>query len=640
MGNYLTGGVVPVSTISPLPPNLPAAPLIQHDRPARILKDKPTNKVHRAPSLKRSKSPHTTKNSPHPKANLPTTSTNIVSPPPPLPTAILHSSLSNIFPATSPRMVSYSPHPLSFSDSSIPSVTNPTFIGVSQDSTKFKNIQSPKKHRAESKRKTMHATTNSNTPNIIQFNNNGALHTSTTLNQTTEIYPTTTTTTTTSTTESSSQAIPSGLLHEHVSMDNKPKMISPKQEHEFGNPFLNNYGNSFNSSVNTTFNNNNDTTVTAANGNSANNNGFNNNNNLSSTTNTTSSNTNNANTTNTGLANNNNKKAHSNYPNNFSPLATNMAYYNYLNAMQHMYMPHPLMYCEPIAIHDPSVRVIDNSAPNAEDPPSYPQANPSNDLYSCLYNFNNNNNSNPNNNNNTSAYNTYSRSTTPPANNASYNIYNYSNLYNNMYEYPNYTSTNARAYNPAYMGAYGYLEAQPEGAKYNEKADYTSKGHRSKRSKSSKRNLDSDDEDERRKSRKSKSRSHSNLSDHSNHSKHSKHKSNSSHHSSHSSHSRHHHHHPHESEDDELPDYDIQQFSSPSKAGSNPPSPYLVATKQKKANLFENTPKIKIGESSGAKTKISKLGKKLLQVVGLDWRVAPFVSLHSHSLIFYEYYLF
>lgn len=660
-------GVGHVSTISPLPPQLSTAAEIQHhDRPARILRDKPTNKVHRAAIPKRSKSPHN--NSARvplgPYSNRATTPTNIVSPPPPLPTpTLLHSSLSNIFPSNS-RKESYPANPLSHSDSYIPNITasssNNTLNqpNITPASSNFANLaHAPTKRKSsDSKRRrgsSSHANranpanpvnlanpanhanpnnpANPNPNNLANLGHRGnpasnALYNTNNAMSNSGLFTTSNTTTSTARSTPLNQTVeiyPLSLTNsETINQDenmkqqgeHKSTLAIPKQEPDT-------FANSHAFSTPTT------TTTTTSTTSTNNNNSFNNSGDAN-------------NMVHNNIMNNNARKMVANYP--FAVMPNSLAYYNYFNGMplQHMYVsPHPLMYqSEATPLHDPNVRIIDNNpsvnqGATNEVPTSYQQPNLTNpnDIYSYLYFNNNNNNNNAIGYNNTAYGNNnnphpYAR-TTPPPDASPYNIYNYSNLYNNMYEYPNYTSNNARNFSQgqAYMNTFGGFAEQSNPEQHPSYAtegtyreDYTEKrterSHRSKRSKRSTR----DSDDESRKSRKSKSRSRS------------KHKSSTRH--SHPS-------------DDELPDYELLEFSTPNKgtAYNGPPSPYLVATKPKKANLFENTPKIKLGEPEGAKTKISKLGKKLLEAVGLDWSVAPFVSfflsLLSFLSIFYFFFL-
>jgi hypothetical protein len=67
---------------------------------------------------------------------------------------------------------------------------------------------------------------------------------------------------------------------------------------------------------------------------------------------------------------------------------------------------------------------------------------------------------------------------------------------------------------------------------------------------------------------------------------------------------------------------EIPKGEGPLFSALTPPISPAPSTKRTKAstNLFENTPKIKIGEVRSGNTKISKLGRKILEVVHLDWR--------------------
>jgi hypothetical protein len=233
--------------------------------------------------------------------------------------------------------------------------------------------------------------------------------------------------------------------------------------------------------------------------------------------------------------------------------------------------------------------------------------NPSNDLYSNLYLYSFNN-SIYNSNNNTT---TYSRTTPNPDISAAYDLYSYNNLYlNNMYSgYPSRQYTTASTYHShksaSSYDSQAYRNGNDSFDENDDDEDYRAERSHSKSfSKRSKRRSGDDDE-YRKPSRKSKSRR----------SKRSKQLS------------------PLYTEpmrgsaELHATSSEIPKGEGASPAAFTPPLSPALGTKRAKAsaNLFENTPKIKIGEAQGGNAKISKLGKKMLEAVNLDWHT-PYES--------------
>lgn len=238
-----------------------------------------------------------------------------------------------------------------------------------------------------------------------------------------------------------------------------------------------------------------------------------------------------------------------------------------------------------------------------------PMVNPSNDLYSNLYLYSLGNNIYNNNNNNAANY----ARTQPMAdiNPAYNNLYSYNNLYlNNMYGgYPTYP---IRQYSTptyhshkitnnyetqAYRTSSESLDENYDDEDYGDRPFSKSFAKRSKR-------RTTENDDLRKPLRKSKSRNRSKR-------------------------------HKQPQTYEEAPLHDSVELNTtittssdlPKVEGTSPAAltPPLSPARRAKAsaNLFENTPKIKIGDVPGGNAKISKLGKKLLEAVRLDWRT-PF----------------
>eukprot|EP00026_Physarum_polycephalum_P002257 Phypoly_transcript_02262.p1 GENE.Phypoly_transcript_02262~~Phypoly_transcript_02262.p1 ORF type:complete len:880 (+),score=183.72 Phypoly_transcript_02262:244-2883(+) len=246
--------------------------------------------------------------------------------------------------------------------------------------------------------------------------------------------------------------------------------------------------------------------------------------------------------------------------------------------------------------------------PSVEPTPVHSTPNTSsNDLYSNLYFYSFNNNVyNTNANNNPNAY---ARATPPiPDPNSTYNnLYSYNNLYlNGMYGYPTYPTRDYPVANYFSHKNTSTYDNQPHRSSeafeedYDDEDDY--RADRKKHSKRSK-HRSTDDDEYHKPPRKSKHR-HRN--------KHSKpplpqgevHLRDSVEFSA-------------TNTSTEVPKTDGPALPAP----TTPVTPARIAQRSKSsANLFENTPKIKIGETQGGNAKISKLGRKLLEVVRLDWR--------------------
>ena len=276
-------------------------------------------------------------------------------------------------------------------------------------------------------------------------------------------------------------------------------------------------------------------------------------------------------------------------------------------------IPNDASMTAPESIYHQRAEAHVNFDPTTEITPGHPTINPSSDhLYSnlYLYSFNNNIYSSNNNNNNNNNSTTYARSTPPaPDNtNSTYNsLYSYNNLYlNNMYGYPTYPT---RQYpTPSYhthksASVYDHQTYRNSSDEvYDDDEDYrVERSHTRSHSKRSKRRS-ADDDDYRKPSRKSKSRRSKRnkpLPTNEEVSVHESTELNTTHFTS----------------------LDLPKGEGPSPAAFTPPLSPAHNTKRTRAsaNLFENTPKIKIGEPQGGNTRISKLGRKLLDVVHLDW---------------------